>query len=162
MLDVRTEAELLALRLWLGLATAGDIDDWLDQYVNDVTEPHADALELFSLPFEQEVPAFMAFVLSVFEFDPDSHRGSEVATILLAQLCKAALEGRLSVPQLCDTLSCMDAKYTTPGLRAPYPRTLGELRNGCDWCDDTWSLDHPGHMPALLSQHVRARGNGEP
>jgi len=154
---VKTEAELLALRLWLGLATAGDIDDWLDQYVNQVAEPHADALELFGLPFELEVPAFMAFVRSVFDFDPDSERGSEVAALWLAQLCAAALEGRLSVPRLCDTLARMDAQYTTPGLRAPYPRALNELRNGCDWCDETWSLDHPGHMRELLSEHVRIR-----
>ena len=157
MAAFQPEAELLALRLWLGLATTGDIDDWLDQYVNEVTEPHADALELFSLPFEQAVPVFMAFVRSEFDFDPDSEQGSEVAGLLLAQLCEDALEGRLSVPRLCDTLVQMDAKYTTPGLSAPYPRALDELRNGCDWCDETWSLDHPGHMHELLSQHVRTR-----
>lgn len=154
--SVKIEAELLALRLWLGLATASDIDVWLDQYVEEVLEPEPGALELFGMPFEQQEAAFMALSRSVFGFDPDTERGSEVAALLLAQLCEAALDGRLTVPQLCDTVSRIDAKYTTPGLKGPYPRILAELWNGCDWCDETWSLDHPAHVRELLLEHGRS------
>ncbi|HEU5077066.1 MAG TPA: hypothetical protein VFU02_22905, partial [Polyangiaceae bacterium] len=77
--------------------------------------------------------------------------GSEVATLWLGRLCEAVLDGTMSVPELCDTVARVDAVYTTPGLRAPYPRRLADLWNGCDWCDETWSLDDPGHMRSLLS-----------
>lgn len=148
---MNTEAELLALRLWLDLASPTDIDTWLDQYVEQVAEPHPDALELFSLPSEQQTSRFMALARSLFGFEPESEHGSQVAAVLLAQLCEAALEGRLSVPEFCDTIVRIDSKYITPGLRAPYPQTLSELWNGCDWCDETWSLDHPSHVRSLLS-----------
>jgi len=153
---MKLAAELVALRFWLGLAGADEIDAWLDRYVEEVAEPHPDALELFGLPFEQQLPAFMAFVRSEFEFDPDTERGAEVANVLLGELCEAALEGRLTVPRFCDTVSRIDAKYTTPGSNAPYPRVLAELWNGCDWCDETWSLDDPDHMRELLAKYARA------
>lgn len=160
--SVNVEVELLALRLWLGLAGPSDIDAWLDRHVEDATDPEPDALELFATPIEQQEGAFMAFARSVFGFDPDTERGSEVATLLLGRLCDAALQGRLSVSQLCDTVSRIDAKYTTPGLSAPYPRGLAELWNGCDWCDETWSLEHPGHLRELLAKHAHARNDEKP
>ena len=156
------EAELLALRLWLGVASPNDIDTWLDQYVEHVAEPHPDALELFSLPYEQQTSAFMALARSVFGFDPDTERGSQVAAVLVAQLCEATLEGKLSVPEFCDTIARIDSKYITPGVRAPYPQTLADLWNGCDWCDETWSLDHPSHVRPLLSENSLARDLGKP
>ena len=103
----------------------------------------------------------MALARSAFGFDPESERGSQVAAVLVAQLCEAALAGRLSVPEFCDTIACIDSKYITPGVRAPYPQTLAELRNGCDWCDETWSLDHPSYVRALLSENSLARDLGK-
>jgi hypothetical protein len=159
---MKTETELLALRLWLGVAATTDIDIWLDQYVHEVAEPHPEALELFSIPFEQQASRFMALARSVFGFDPDTERGSQVAAVLVAQLCEAALEERVSVPEFCETIARIDSKYITPGLRAPYPQTLAELWNGCDWCDETWSLDHPAHVRTLLSENSVPRDPSKP
>lgn len=151
---MQTQAELLALRLWLGLADCSDIDEWLDEYVNTVAEPHADALEFFELEASQLEPAFMAFAREHFGFEPESERGSRLATTLLAQLCERALRGEISVPRFCELISRVDAKYFDPALRAPQPVGLTELWCGCDWCEDSWTLEDPPGTREILQHHI--------
>jgi hypothetical protein len=150
---MQTEAELVVLRIWLQLAEADAIGGWLDQYVNTTNDPYPDVLELFELPYEQQVGAFVTLVRTRFGFEPDSPRGSEVADELLARLCTSVLACELPVPKFCQTISLIDAKYTTPGLRAPYPTKLADLWNGCDWCDEAWTLDGQPHLGELLLRH---------
>ena len=153
------ETELLALRLWLGLADTRDIDDWLDAYVARVPSPHPDALELFSLSAEQLTAAFMAFVRNEFDFEPNSARGSRVARELVARLCQSVLAGTLSVPNFCETVQRLDTTFNEPEAGLPYPKGLDDLWNGCDWCDETWSLENQPHLRELLENHVASAGD---
>ncbi|HEY6727949.1 MAG TPA: hypothetical protein VI197_28265 [Polyangiaceae bacterium] len=83
----------------MGLAASSDLDDWLDGYVDDVSEPRPDALELLGM--------------------------------------------RSSSSWLRSWPSCVLSSSSS-----------SILWNGCDWCDEAWSLDDPDHMRELLAKHV--------
>lgn len=157
-MNVALEAQVLATRLWLGLANSAEIDDWLDAYVTEAQlqseSPNPDALSLFELNGEQLITHFMTLVAATYSFEPQTERGSQVTTVILARVCQQVLAGDRSVPDMCRLVSQVDAKYTDPELGSPLPRGLHELWNGCDWCDESWSLDAPSHLRELLADHI--------
>ena len=131
-----------------------DIDAWLDAYVAQATDPHPDVLELFSLHPEHIDAAFLAFVRAQHGFDPSSEHGSRLATKVLAQLCQSVLDGKLSVPDFCETVQRLDTTYNEPRSGLSYPQGLSELWHSCDWCDESWSLEEEPQVRELLEEFV--------
>lgn len=118
-------------------------------------------IELFSFDSEQLVAAFLAHIRALQGFEPGSERVPQVARKLLSQLCQSVLDGKLSVPDFCQTVSHIDANYVESGLRLPYPTGLNELWNGCDWCDEQWSIETEPHLRQVLEKHIAAADDDE-
>ena len=107
---------------------------------------HPDVYELFNKDNSKAEELALKIANDLHGFTPDSEQSELWAKELLKDFAQKLLNEEISVFTFCEFVRLCDGWFL--GSRpmeegiSYYPSWLGDLWNGCDWCDETWQLHH--------------------